>query len=205
MRRLPAALRVGFTLAKYLTTNEVRCTPGGPGAYQKGFPMLTSMRPGATALRCLPCSIVSSAQARRRHQAHPFFFTEGAGKNSIVGSRPHKSVTGMASTRISGQGKGQRETIPIVDAFDDPNIEQDLARFSSTFGLPGCTPRNVCSFFQKVYATATGSTGSKPDTNSMWAFEISLDVKSAHAIAPKSKHSSGRGRVRPAFGPARRR
>ncbi len=34
-------------------------------------------------------------------------------------------------------GKGQ--TIAIVDAYDDPNAEKDLAVYRSTFGLPPCT------------------------------------------------------------------
>ena len=138
------------------------------------------MRPGATALTLLiVVSIVASAQAQTATQAHPFFLTQGAGKNSIVGYTPAQIGHGYGFDQISGQGKGQ--TIAIVDAFDHPNIEQDLALFSSTFGLPGCTRRNGCSFFQKVYAS-----GSKPDTNSIWAFEISLDVEWAHAIAPKA-------------------
>ena len=142
--------------------------------------MLRSIRPGAAALALLiVVSIVSSAQAQTATQAHPFFLTQGAGKNSIVGYTPAQIGHGYGFDQISGQGKGQ--TIAIVDAFDHPNIEQDLALFSSTFGLPGCTRRNGCSFFQKVYAS-----GSKPDTNSIWAFEISLDVEWAHAIAPKA-------------------
>jgi subtilase family serine protease len=79
---------------------------------------------------------------------------------------------------ISNQGASQ--TIGIVDAYDDPNIESDLGVFNSTFNLPLCTSSNDC--FKKVYAQ-----GSKPNTNSGWALEISLDVEWAHAIAPQAK------------------
>ena len=134
--------------------------------------------PAATALTLLiVVSIVSSAQAQTATQAHPFFLTQGAGKKAIVGYTPAQIGHGYGFDQIAGQGEGQ--TIAIVDAFDHPNIEQDLALFSSTFDLPDCTKRNGC--FHKVYAT-----GSKPDTNSIWAFEISLDVEWAHAIAPKA-------------------
>src|SRR4051794_7846172 len=37
-------------------------------------------------------------------------------------------------------GKGQ--TVAIVDAYDDPIAESDLAVYRSTFGLPPCTTAN---------------------------------------------------------------
>lgn len=71
-------------------------------------------------------------------------------------------------------------TIGIVDAFNDPNIESDLAHYSSHYGLPPCTTANGC--FKKVNQ-AGGKT--YPKTNAGWAIEISLDVEIAHAICPK--------------------
>jgi subtilase family serine protease len=79
---------------------------------------------------------------------------------------------------VSNQGAGQ--TIAIVDAYDDPNIEADLGVFSKQYNLPSCTTANGC--FLKVYAT-----GSKPSSNSSWSVEIALDVEWAHAIAPQAK------------------
>src|SRR5262249_50321406 len=40
------------------------------------------------------------------------------------------------------------QTIAIVDAFDDPNAESDLAVYRAQFGLPACTTANGC--FRKV-------------------------------------------------------
>lgn len=77
---------------------------------------------------------------------------------------------------------GGGQTIAIVDAYNDPNIESDLAVYSSTFGLPKCTTANGC--FKKV--NQTGGT-SYPKTNSGWALEISLDVEIAHALCPNCK------------------
>jgi subtilase family serine protease len=78
---------------------------------------------------------------------------------------------------ISNQGAGQ--TIGIVDAYDDPNAEADLAVFDTQFGLAACSTANGC--FRKVY-----STGLAPASNANWAVEIALDVEWAHAIAPKA-------------------
>jgi subtilase family serine protease len=77
---------------------------------------------------------------------------------------------------------GSGQTIGIVDAYDDPTAQQDLARYSTTFGLPQlatCPSANPC--FKKV--NQTGGT-SLPKSNSGWALEISLDVQIAHAACP---------------------
>jgi len=76
-------------------------------------------------------------------------------------------------------GKGQ--TIAIVDAYDDPNAEKDLAVYRSTFKLPACTTANGC--FKKVDQNG----GTKyPQASSSWAGEISLDLDMVSAIAPNS-------------------
>ena len=74
------------------------------------------------------------------------------------------------------------QTIAIVDAYNDPNIEGDLGVYSKHYGLPPCTKANGC--FKK--GNQNGGT-SYPKTNSSWALEISLDVEIAHAICPNCK------------------
>src|SRR5213593_2581093 len=51
-----------------------------------------------------------------------------------------KSVYSFPTSSTAGAGK----TIAIVDAYDDPTAESDLAVFSSQFGLPACTTANGC-------------------------------------------------------------
>jgi subtilase family serine protease len=79
---------------------------------------------------------------------------------------------------LANQGKGQ--VLAIVDAFDDPNAEADLAVFDRQFGLPDCTTANSC--FRKVYAT-----GRKPAVDAGWSMEMALDVEWAHAMAPQAR------------------
>jgi subtilase family serine protease len=69
------------------------------------------------------------------------------------------------------------QTIGIVDAFDNPNAESDLATYRSMFGLPACTTANGC--FSKV--NQTGGT-TYPTANASWGVEISLDLDMASAI-----------------------
>lgn len=71
-------------------------------------------------------------------------------------------------------------TVAIVDAYDDPNAESDLATYRSTFGLPACTTVNGC--FRKV--NQTGQASPLPATDTGWAGEISLDVDMVSAICP---------------------
>src|SRR5712691_3802437 len=53
---------------------------------------------------------------------------------------------------------GSVQTIAIVDAYDSPTIESDLAVYSSTYGLPACTSGNGC--FRKV--NQAGNSGPYP-------------------------------------------
>ncbi|MGX1475745.1 UNVERIFIED_CONTAM: subtilase family serine protease [Streptomyces canus] len=78
---------------------------------------------------------------------------------------------------------GSGETIAIVDAYNDPNAEADLAKYRSYYGLPACTTANGC--FKKV--SQTGSTTSLPRSDAGWSEEISLDLDMVSAIAPNAK------------------
>jgi hypothetical protein len=70
------------------------------------------------------------------------------------------------------------QTVAIVDAFDDPTAEADLAVYDEQFGLPPCTAANGC--FRKV--NEQGHASPLPHKDGEWAGEISIDVQMAHAI-----------------------
>jgi subtilase family serine protease len=74
------------------------------------------------------------------------------------------------------QGDGSGQTIAIVDAYDDPNIGNDLHQFDLEFGLPDPS-------LSVVKETVNGQT-TGVDPQSGWEMEESLDVEWAHAIAP---------------------
>lgn len=76
---------------------------------------------------------------------------------------------------------GKGETIVIVDSYGSPTVQQDLNKFSDTFGLPRTTikfiyPQGVPVFNNSVNGSAVG-----------WAEETSLDTQWAHAIAPDAQ------------------
>jgi subtilase family serine protease len=86
-----------------------------------------------------------------------------------------------AAYKLASTG-GVGQTIAIVDAFDDPNAESDLAVYRSQFGLGPCTTANGC--FRKV--DQNGGTA-YPRGDKGWAEEISLDLDMASAICPNCK------------------
>ena len=70
------------------------------------------------------------------------------------------------------------QTVAVVDAFDDPTAEADLAVYDEQFGLPACTAANGC--FRKL--NQQGHASPLPHKDGEWAGEISIDVQMAHAI-----------------------
>jgi len=101
--------------------------------------------------------------------AHPCF-------HILQGATP--SPTGLSPAQIRAAydlpSTGGSGTIAIVDAYDDPTVQNDLNVFSNQFSLPTAN-------FEKH----TMSLGIPADAG--WAFEISLDVQWAHAVAPSAK------------------
>jgi subtilase family serine protease len=87
----------------------------------------------------------------------------------------------QAAYRLPSATAGAGQTVAIVDAFDDPSAEADLAVYRDTFGLPPCTTANGC--FRKV--SQRGQAGPLPDPDPGWAVEISLDLDMVSAACPK--------------------
>ena len=110
-----------------------------------------------------------------------------ASGDPLAGSNPPASALTPAEfssgyNLASAQQAGPTSTVAIVDAYDDPNAESDLAAFDSKFGLPACSTANGC--FRKVNETG----GTKyPAKNSGWDLEISLDLQTVHSICPTCK------------------
>ncbi len=102
----------------------------------------------------------------------------------------HPGVPGMPAIRGYGpaelrsayglDGTGaQGRLVALVDAFDDPSAESDLAVYRSQFGLPACTTANGC--FRKLDARG-GTRFPRPDA--AWSREISLDLDMLSAACP---------------------
>jgi len=86
----------------------------------------------------------------------------------------------QAAYALPSSTAGAGQTVGIVDAYDDPNAESDLAAYRTQYGLPACTTANGC--FKKV--NQSGSTTGLPTADTGWAGEISLDLDMVSAVCP---------------------
>ncbi len=108
---------------------------------------------------------------------HAILHTNGASHNATTPSGFGPSDLRAAYNLGSATGSGK--TVAIVDAYDDPKAEADLAVYRTQFVLAPCTTANGC--FKKV--DQTGGTR-YPRANGGWAQEISLDLDMVSAICP---------------------
>ncbi|MBV8126401.1 MAG: DUF4082 domain-containing protein [Planctomycetaceae bacterium] len=108
--------------------------------------------------------------------AHPTFLAvplqSGGQPSALYTPAQIQQAYGFNSIALNGSG----ETIAIVDAYNDPNIQSDLNTFDSEFNLPATTVTRV---------SETGTTSyPASDPTGGWELEESLDVEWAHAMAP---------------------
>jgi subtilase family serine protease len=117
-----------------------------------------------------------------------------------------RTCFGPAATRASynlnplyAQGlDGRGQTIAIVDSFGSDTIAHDLHVYNTAFGLQSMCGEEgvVCTSgmptFSVLHVQGSPSTSAPPPTSngtgqedrSAWALEVSLDVETAHSIAP---------------------
>jgi subtilase family serine protease len=96
--------------------------------------------------------------------------------NTPGGYAPSDLQTAYGLTTDS-ETTGAGQTVAIVDAYDDPNVESDLNVYRSQYGLPACTVANGC-FTKQKYTS---------QTNAGWAAEESVDVEMVSAVCPNCK------------------
>jgi hypothetical protein len=125
-------------------------------------------RPGSVTCLAL---IRTDVPARRGIQPHP-----------PVGYGPADL---QDAYRLPSRTAGKGRTVAIVNAYDDPNAESDLAVYRAQYGLPPCTTANGC--FRKV-GERGGSTLAPPVPEGLnWGYETSLDLDMVSAVCPNCR------------------
>lgn len=121
------------------------------------YPLLTNAQNPPTDAYC------------RAHLGHPCY--------SPQEMQTAYGVSGMLSNGDTGKG----QTIVIVDSFGSPTIAHDLQVFDAGYGLPNPPSLTVYS--------PLGTKPFNPSNSAMvgWAFETTLDVEWAHAMAPDAR------------------
>jgi hypothetical protein len=116
----------------------------------------------------MACLAMVRTDVTARHGIQPQAAPSGVGAADL-----RKAYALPTSTAGAGQ------TVAVVDAFDDPKAESDLATYRSQYGLPPCTSANGC--FRKVDQSGGGNL---PSPDSGWAEEESLDLDMVSAACP---------------------
>lgn len=119
---------------------------------------------GTAKARCFAIRVDRVRAGRLRHAATPVGYLPG----------DLQAAYALPSTTA-----GNGETVAIVDAYDDPDAERDLAVYRSQFHLPPCSTAGGC--FSKVSQRGDDSL---PATDPGWAEEISLDLDMVSAVCP---------------------
>lgn len=101
----------------------------------------------------------------------------GGGTPAGYGPAQLQAAYGLAAAAAAN---GAGVTVAVVDAYDYPSAESDLAVYRAQYGLPPCTSASGC--FKKV--DQNGGT-TYPRSSSGWATEEALDVDMVSAICPK--------------------
>ncbi|HTU78725.1 MAG TPA: S53 family peptidase [Solirubrobacteraceae bacterium] len=159
--------------------------------------------PSAGGATCMALQLLARSAEARAHR-HPIGIARAAAPAPSapsaaagdfgLGPQDLHSAYGLPTSAPDAQ------TIALVDAYNDPNAEADLATYSTEFGLPSCTSEHAC--FTKV--NQSGETGNLPFPQSEseleaardgskrereeateatgWGVEISLDIETVHAV-----------------------
>lgn len=113
----------------------------------------------------------------------------GPGPRGLPAGTPASQLAGLqpadlqSAYALPSSTAGAGQVIGIAVAYDNPNLESDLAVYRKTFGLPPCTSSNGC--FKKI--APGGLLGGLLSGNQGWGQESSIDVQIASAVCPNCK------------------
>jgi subtilase family serine protease len=136
---------------------------------------------GASSAAAYP--VAKSAPQRNLHTMAPPTTATCEAKSGIACYSPLQFQQAYNEHKLFRKGEnGRGHTIAIVDSFGSPTIQQDLHQFDSDFGI--ADPPSL-----QVITPAGAPPAFDPNDDDMfgWAFETTLDVEYAHAMAPGAK------------------
>lgn len=149
-------------------------------------PACTSAGPGYAACQAIVDTGVhwdGRAWSTGAAPAHRPLTSPQATSAATASLAPYMASDLQSAYNLPSSLLGSRQTIAIVDAYDDPFAATDLATYRQANNLPACDTDFPC--FTKV--NQEGQQGSYPQADSSWAVEESLDLDMASAICPNCK------------------
>jgi subtilase family serine protease len=128
----------------------------------------------------LACGLTGGVTCHVLAGTGPQGLPAGTAASQLPGLHPADLQSAYALPSTSG-GRGQ--VVGIAVAYDDPNLEADLAVYRKAFGLPACTTANGC--FKKI--KPSGLLAGLLSGNQGWGQEASVDVDVVSAVCPNCK------------------
>jgi subtilase family serine protease len=158
----------------------------GPGMLPQSPSQSNTLQTFSTSHFLLPSNVVEACPDTHRYgYAHCLSLVRTDVRPDVpsgYGPSDLQSAYNLHST-LTVATVGGRQTVAIVDAYDNPDVEANLATYRSTYGLPACTTANGC--FEKV--NQEGDQGNYPTGDEGWGLEMSLDVDMVSAGCPTCK------------------
>jgi len=155
----------------------VMSTMGWAAGPPKGTPK------GVSGAHQAVCGSPAAGAAR----CHAEVITKADGATPAATSSPSSGALDPADLqsayRLPSATDGNGKTVAIVDAYNNPNAESDLAIYRSQWGLPPCGSGDGC--FRKV--NQSGATTPLPSDDVGWGQEIAIDIQMVSAACPNCK------------------
>jgi subtilase family serine protease len=127
-------------------------------------------------------AVIREIVSRETKGARSFIF--GAGRDaSTFGPAGGLTPGDLGSAYGLNTKGGQGQTVAIVDAYNDPNLNADLQTFDGQYHLAACSTANGCL---RIVNENGGTTLPATDTSG-WSVEESLDVEAVHSVCQGCK------------------
>jgi hypothetical protein len=167
-----AGAGTGDSLASPLVGATPACAAPGPGQASCLALIDSSVHWSGTSW-----TVGAAAPSAEPRTAPP---ATAAASPTLTAPAPFMAADLQSAYKLPSKLLGSRETIALVDAYDDPDAAWDVAQYRAANDLPACDQASGC--FEKV--NQEGQQGDYPTPDSDWATEESLDVDMASAICP---------------------
>nr|WSX75331.1 hypothetical protein OH826_16360 [Streptomyces sp. NBC_00899] len=94
----------------------------------------------------------------------------------------------QAAYQLPSSTGGAGQTVAIVDAYDDPSAETELATYRQQYGLPACTTANGC--FTKIDHTTRSRRSIRPSARSTRPWTTRLCARRTSASGRTNRRPS---------------
>jgi PKD repeat protein len=182
MRSLVAWVALALSLLVVQTASARLPVSAAKTRYARVAQLCPPPAPGYVTCFALARIPVAAGAAATSKGAAPYAVNDGASSSGPAGGLTPAQLASAYGYEPAAGGSGQ--TVAIVDAYDDPEIEANLETFDQEYGLAPCTRANGC--FKKVGQDGSEAFLPAPDTT-RWSVEISLDVEAVHSVCQHCK------------------